>query len=47
MLRSAGNLQRDGKFDGALGLYREVVKGFPGTPQAGEAAARVRALGGK
>jgi hypothetical protein len=47
MLRSARNLEFDGKFEGALGYYREIIKNYPGTPQAKEAATRVEVLDGE
>jgi hypothetical protein len=33
--------------DGAISLYRELVKDFPGTPQAIAAEKRIKAMGGK
>jgi hypothetical protein len=45
LLAAARNLERAGKGAGALDFYRRVVKEHPGTPQAREAAARVKALG--
>jgi hypothetical protein len=46
-LTIAKNLEKSGKREAALGWYRRVAKDYPGTPQAKEAAARVKALGGK
>jgi hypothetical protein len=46
-LRSAQSLERAGKIPGALTLYRQIVRDYPGTPQAGEAAGRIKALGGR
>jgi hypothetical protein len=47
LLRSAQNLEKAGKAAGASAMYRQVVKDFPGTPQARSAAERLKALGGK
>jgi hypothetical protein len=44
MLRSAENLERAGKTSGALQFYRQIVIEYPGTPEAGKAASRVKAL---
>jgi hypothetical protein len=44
-LRSAQNLERAKKVPAALGLYRQVVRDHPGTPEAKSAAERIRALG--
>lgn len=46
-LRSAANLEKAGKIPGAIGLYRGIVKDYPGTPQAEAASARIAALGGR
>lgn len=46
MLRSARNLEKAGKGTGAVRLYRDVARSFPGTMQASEAESRIRALGG-
>jgi hypothetical protein len=46
-LQMGRNLEKAKKRDAALGYYRQVVKEFPGTQQAEEAAGRIKALGGK
>jgi hypothetical protein len=46
-LRSAQNLEKAGKAAAAIAMYRQIVKDFPGSPQAKAAAARLKALGGK
>lgn len=46
-LKAGQNLERDGKYDGAIAYYRQVVKEYPGTPQAKVAAERINALGGR
>jgi hypothetical protein len=46
-LRSAQNLEKAKKIPGAMGLYRQLIKDYPGTPQAKEAAERIKGLGGK
>lgn len=45
MLRSARYLEAAGKVPGAVRLYRDVARSFPGTMQASEAESRIRALG--
>lgn len=45
MLRSARNLEKAGKGTGAVRLYRDVARSFPGTMQASEAESRIGALG--
>lgn len=47
MLRSARNLEKAGKGTGAVRLYRDVARSFPGTMQASEAESRIGALGGR
>jgi hypothetical protein len=46
-LRLGENLEKAGKSAAALGYYRQVVKDYPGSPQAKTAAARIKALGGR
>jgi hypothetical protein len=46
-LRSAQNLEKAKKVPAALGIYRQVVQDYPGTPEAKSAAERIRALDGK
>jgi hypothetical protein len=46
-LRSAQNLEKAQKIPGALGLYRGIVRDYPGTRQAKSAEERIRILGGK
>ncbi len=45
-LRLGQNLEKSGKTAAALQYYRDVVKDFPGTPEAKTAAARIKALAG-
>jgi hypothetical protein len=47
LFRSAVNLEKSGKKPGAIGLYRDVLIRYPGSPEAQLAAERVKALGGK
>jgi hypothetical protein len=47
LLRSAENLEKAGKAAGAAAMYRQVVKDFPGTPQAKSATERLKALGSR
>jgi hypothetical protein len=47
LFRSAQNLEKTGKKAGAVGLYRDVMIRYPESPEAGEAEARIKALGGK
>jgi hypothetical protein len=47
LLAIGKNLQADGNARAALENYRKVVADFPGTPQAKEAAGRIKALEGK
>jgi hypothetical protein len=46
-LRSAQNLEKAKKIPGALGLYRQIVKDYPETPEAKVAAERIKTLGGQ
>jgi hypothetical protein len=46
-LRSAQNLEKAGKTLAALGIYRQIVRDHPGTPEAKAAAERIKALDGK
>lgn len=43
-LKIAENLEKTGKSAAALKYYKQIVKDYPGTPQATSAAARVKAL---
>ena len=43
-LRMAQNLEKSGKADLALKSYRQLVKDYPGSPQAKTAAERIKAL---
>jgi hypothetical protein len=47
LLSIARNFERDGKTALAWENYRKVITDFPGTPQAREAAERIKALTGK
>lgn len=47
LLRSAQNLEKTGKKPGAIGHYRDVLIRYPESPEAPEAASRIKALGGK
>jgi hypothetical protein len=47
LLRAAQDLEEAGKTRGALDTYRRIIEGFPDTPQAKAAAARVAAMGGE
>jgi hypothetical protein len=47
MLRSARNLEAAGKVPGAIRIYGDVSRDFPGTIQASEARAKIEALGGR
>jgi TolA-binding protein len=44
LLRSARNLEAAGKSAGALTIYQQVVKEYPGTPQATMAAQQIQAI---
>jgi hypothetical protein len=44
LLRSARNLEAAGKSAGALTIYQQVVKEYPGTPQATMAAKQIQAI---
>ena len=46
-LAAAQNLEKSKKIPAALDYYRRIVKDFPDSPQAREAAGRIKALGGK
>src|SRR5256885_459240 len=46
LLRSAENLDRAGKPNGAIGVYRQLGREFGGTDEAAFAAGRIVALGG-
>jgi hypothetical protein len=43
-LRLAENLERQGKFKGALAIYKEIVRDLSETPQASVAEMRIKAL---
>ena len=43
-LKIAQNLEKTGKTAAALKYYKQIVKDYPGTPQAKTAAARIKAL---
>lgn len=43
-LRIAQNLEKSGRADPALKSYRQVVKDYPGSPQAKTAAERIKIL---
>jgi hypothetical protein len=47
LYRSAENLEKSGKKPGAINLYRDVVIRYPDSPEATQATARLKALGGK
>jgi hypothetical protein len=47
LFRSAENLEKTGKKPGALGMYRDVMIRYPDSPEARDAEARIKALGGK
>jgi hypothetical protein len=47
LFRSAQNLEAAGKKPGAIGLYRDVLIRYPASPEASQATARIKALGGK
>jgi len=47
LIRIGQNLENSGKTKGALDTYRRIVKEFPDTPQAKEAAGRIAAMGGE
>jgi hypothetical protein len=47
LFRSAENLEKAGKKPGAIGLYRDVLIRYPESPEAADAASRIKALGGK
>jgi hypothetical protein len=46
-LRIASNLEKSRKRDAAIKQYRQVIAEFPGSPQADEAAGRIKVLDGK
>jgi hypothetical protein len=47
LFRSAQNLETVGKKPGAIGLYRDLLIRYPASPEASQATARIKALGGK
>jgi hypothetical protein len=47
LFRSAQNLETAGKSAGAVGMYRDLLIRYPLSPEAPQATARIKALGGK